>query len=365
MDSDVIIIGAGVIGCAIAYNLGKAGVKTLVIDKADGVGREASWAGAGVLTSHASTREPYPALCRASLALYPSLADELKASTRIDIEFIQSGTLSLFFDEEEKDGLIGLAERRIDRGFSAEVLTAEQVWEIEPAVSKSVVGGVRFPEDAQVRNPKLVRALSKGAVLSGARFLLGNPVDGFVREKDRISGVKVNGELFRGDTIVIAAGCWSGALAKELGVHLPIQPSRGQIVLVDTIPLVLRHTIDGLGVYVVPRSDGKILIGATVEFVGYDKRTTLVGVQQMIEAGTTLIPELAEMSFTQAWAGLRPHIRNGPCIGKLPDLDNVIIASGHFKNGILLAPITGALISELITTGVTSLSLEPFSPSMN
>ena len=365
MDSDVIIIGAGVIGCAIAYNLSKAGVTTLVIDKADGVGREASWAGAGVLTSQASTRQPYPELCRASLALYPSLADELKARTQIDIEFIRSGTLSLFFNEEERDGLIGLAERRIDRGFSAEILTAAQVLETEPAASKSVVGGVRFPEDAQVRNPKLVRALAKGAALLGAQFVLGNPVDGFVRENRRISGVKVNGELFRGDTIVIAAGCWSGALAQELGFHLPIQPSRGQMVLVDTMPLVLRHTIDGLGVYVVPRSDGKILIGATVEFVGYDKRTTLEGIQQMIEAGTTLIPELAEMSFTQAWAGLRPHIRNGPCLGKVPGLNNVIIASGHFKNGILLAPITGVLISELITTGVPSMSLEPFSASTN
>ena len=205
MDSDVIIIGAGVIGCAIAYNLSKADLTTLVIDKADGVGREVSWAGAGVLTSHASTREPYPELCRASLALYPSLADELKARTQIDIEFIRSGTLSLFFNEDEENGVIGLAERRIDRGFSAEVLTPEQIWKIEPAVSKSVVGGVRFPEDAQVRNPKLVRAFAKGAALLGSQFLLGNPVDGFEREKGRISGVKVNGELFRGDTIVIAA----------------------------------------------------------------------------------------------------------------------------------------------------------------
>ena len=365
MGSDVIIIGAGVIGCAIAYNLGKAGVKTLVIDKADGIGREASWAGAGILTSHASTRQPYPELCRASLALYSSLADELKARTQIDIEFIRSGTLSLIFNEEEKNGLIGLAERRIDRGFSAEVLTAKQVWEAEPAASKSVVGGVRFPEDAQVRNPKLVKALAKGAAQLSTQFLLGNPVDGFVRENHRISGVEVNGEFFRGDTIVIAAGCWSGTLTQELGFHLPIQPSRGQIVLVDAMPLVLRHIIDGLGVYLVSRSDGKILIGATVEFVGYDKRTTLEGIQHMIEAGTTLIPELAGMSFTQAWAGLRPHLKNGPCLGRLPGLDNVIVASGHFKNGILLAPITGVLISELITAGVPSMTLEPFSPSMN
>ena len=364
MKSDVIIIGAGVIGCAIAYNLGKAGVKTLVIDKADGVGREASWAGAGILTSHASTRQPYPELCRASLALYPSLADELRQKTQIDIEFIQSGTLSLFFSEEERNGLIGLAERRIDRGFSAEVLTAEQVWEKEPAASKSVVGGVLFPEDAQVRNPKLVKALAKGATLLGAQFLLGNPVDGFVRKNHRICGVTVNGESFHADTIVIAAGCWSGVLARELGFRLPIQPSRGQIVLVDALPLAIRHTVDSSGVFLVPRSDGMVLIGATVEFAGYDKRTTLEGIQGMIEGGATLIPELARMPFARAWAGLRPHIKNGPCLGRMPGLDNVIIASGHFKNGILLAPITGVLISELITTGTPSISLEPFSPSI-
>lgn len=364
MKSDVIIIGAGVIGCAIAYNLGKAGVKTLVIDKADGVGREASWAGAGILTSHASTRQPYPELCRASLALYPSLADELRQRTQIDIEFIQSGTLSLFFNEEERNGLIGLAERRIDRGFSAEVLTAEQVWEKEPAASKSVVGGVLFPEDAQVRNPKLVKALAKGAALLGAQFLLGNPVEGFLRKNHQICGVTVNGESFQADTIVIAAGCWSGILTQELDFHLPIQPSRGQIVLVDALPLVLRHTVDGSGVFLVPRSDGVVLIGATVEFAGYDKRTTLEGIQEIIEGGTTLIPELAGMPFTQAWAGLRPHIKNGPCLGRMPGIENVIIASGHFKNGILLAPITGVLISELITTGAPSISLEPFSPSI-
>ena len=173
-----------------------------------------------------------------------------------------------------------------------------------------------------------------------------------------------NGEFFRGDTIVIAAGCWSGALSQELGFHVPIQPSRGQMVVVNAMPLTLRHVVDGLGVFLVPRSDGVVLIGATVEFTGYDKRTTLEGIQEMIEGGTTLIPELAGMPFTQAWAGLRPHIKNGPCLGRMPGTENVIIASGHFKNGILLAPITGVLISELITTGAPSISLEPFSPSI-
>ena len=121
--ADVIIIGGGIIGCAIAYNLAKRDIKSLLIDKAPTVGTEASWAGAGILTSHASTHEPYPTLCRASLARYPALAEELRAETQIDIEFIQSGTLSVFFNQAEAAGLIGLADRRVKRGFSAEVLT--------------------------------------------------------------------------------------------------------------------------------------------------------------------------------------------------------------------------------------------------
>ncbi|MYE90651.1 FAD-binding oxidoreductase, partial [Candidatus Poribacteria bacterium] len=123
--ADVIVIGGGVIGCAIAYNLAKAQAKTLVIDKADNVGREASWAGAGILASHASTHDPYAELCRASLGLYPGLAEALQAETQIDIEFIRSGSIAVFFTDEEKQGLTGLASRRLDRGFSAEVLTPE------------------------------------------------------------------------------------------------------------------------------------------------------------------------------------------------------------------------------------------------
>ncbi len=359
-EADVIIVGGGVIGCAIAYNLSKAQVKTLVIDKAEVVGREASWAGAGILSSRAYTREPYAELCRESLAIFPSLTEALREQTRIDIEFTQSGGIAVFFSEEDRRELFGLAKRRIDRGFKAEMLTSEQVRELEPAVSAAVIGGVRFPDDAQVRNPKLVKALAAGAALLGAKFLFGNPVTGFLRENDRIVGVEVDGKTIRGDTIVIAAGCWSGKIAALLGYQLPIKPSRGQIVLVEAMSPILGHTIDGLGFYVVSRSDGKILIGATVEFAGYDKRTTVKGVRQMVEAGIALVPELAKKTFVQTWAGLRPYAKGKPYLGKVPGFENVIVASGHFKNGILLAPITGKLISELITTGNPSMSLDPF-----
>lgn len=364
--SDVIIIGGGIIGCAIAYDLAKRGVKPLVIDKAHTVGTEASWAGAGILTSHASTHEPYPTLCRASLALYPSLAEELRTETQIDIEFIRSGTLSVFFNQAEAAGLIGLADRRVKRGFSAEVLTAEQAWELEPALSKSIAGAVLFPEDAQVRNPKMVRALAKGAAKLGAEFQVGNPVTDFVRDSEnggnRVVGVVVNGETLYADTFVIAAGCWAGALTAQLDVPIQIEPAKGQIVLVEAMPPPFQHIVDGLGIYVVPRADGKILLGATVEFVGYDKTTTVDGAKQMIDAGIAIAPELADSTFVQTWAGLRPSAKKGPLLGYLPGYNNVVLASGHFKNGILLAPITGQLIGELLTTEKPSLSLEPFQP---
>ena len=362
--TDVVIIGGGIIGCAIAYHLAKRDVSTLVIDKAARVGTEASWAGAGILTSHASTHEPYPTLCRASLALYPTLADELKAETQIDIEFIRSGTLSVIFNPDEASGLIGLAERRVNRGFSAEVLTAEEALRLEPALSSSIKGAVLFPEDAQVRNPKLVTAFAKGAAQLGTRFRFGNPVAGFIRENGRVVATVVNGERIYAERFVIAAGCWAGALAGMLGCPLSIVPAKGQIVLVETMPPLFHRTIDGLGVYLVPRADGKLLIGATVEIVGYDKSTTVDGVKQLIDAGIGISPALAQSTFVQTWAGLRPYAKKGPLLGYLPGHENVVLASGHFKNGILLAPITGKLIAELLTSGETSLSLEPFQPQM-
>lgn len=360
--ADVVIIGGGIIGCSIAYELAKREVDVILIEKASRVGTEASWAGAGILTSHASTHDPYPTLCRESLALYPSLAEELKAETDIDIEFIHCGTLSIFFDVTDATGLIGLAERRVNRGFSAEVLSSKQAKELEPAVSDSIAGAVLFPEDGHVRNPKMVTALAKGAANFGVRFLLGNPVTGFVRENGKIIGTVVNGETIYANSYVIAAGCWTGKLTSLLDIHISIPPVKGQIVLLETMPPLIQRTIDGLGIYIVPRADGKILLGATVEFVGYDKTPTVEGVKQMIDAAVTIVPELSQSTFVQTWVGLRPYFKKGPCLGFLPGYDNVVLASGHYKNGILLAPITGKVIAELLTTGKTSISLETFTP---
>lgn len=361
-DGDVVIIGGGIIGCAIAYELAKQKVDVIVIEKASRVGTEASWAGAGILTSHASTHEPYPELCRASLALYPDLSSELKDETDIDIEFIRSGTLSVYFDEAEAAGLIGLADRRVNRGFTAEVLTPDQALELEPAISQNIAGAVLFPEDGHVRNPKMVKALSIGAAKNGAKYILGNGVTEFIHNNSRVVGVVVNGETIHAESFVIAAGCWSGYLTSMLDCPIPISPAKGQIVLLETIHPRFQHTIDGLGIYIVPRTDGKILLGATVEFVGFNKTPTVEGVKEMIDAAVTISPELASSKFVQTWAGLRPYYKSGPCLGLLPGHENVVLASGHYKNGILLAPITGKLIAELLISGEPSMPLDPFLP---
>ena len=180
---------------------------------------------------------------------------------------------------------------------------------------------------------------------------------------ERVVGVVVNGDTLYADTFVVAAGCWTGTLTAQLDVPIHVEPAKGQIVLVEAMPPLFQRTIDGLGIYIVPRADGKILLGATVEFVGYDKTATVDGTKEMIDAGITIAPELAQSTFVQTWSGLRPYARKGPLLGYLPGYDNVVLASGHFKNGILLAPITGQLIAELITTGQPSLSLEPFQPT--
>ena len=270
----------------------------------------------------------------------------------------------MFFTPDDAAGLIGLADRRVKNGFSAEVLTAEKARELEPALSPSIVGAVLFPEDAQVHNPKMVTALAKGAAKFGAKFQLGNPVTGFVREGERVVGVVVNGETLYADTFVIANGCWAGELTAQLGAPMQIGPAKGQIVLIETMPPLFERTIDGLGIYIVPRADGKVLIGATVEFVGYDKSTTVAGTKQLIDAGGSY--------RASAGTGYLLDKRGQACVRMsekghfsviCPGYDNVVLASGHFKNGILLAPITGQLIAELLTTGAPSLSLEPFHPN--
>ncbi|MCS6862124.1 MAG: glycine oxidase ThiO [Abditibacteriales bacterium] len=359
MTSDVVIIGAGAIGCAAAYHLAKEKLHAVVVDKGE-VGREASWASAGIVSHASSGTSPYAQLCRASRVMFPALAEELRDLTGIDVEFHASGGLDVFFTEEEERELDGYFRAESSRGIAVEKLSAEELLRREPALTPAVRGALYWHEDAQVRTPRYVRALAHAAVRLGATFVLGKPVTEILTVGERVTGVRAHDETISAGATVIAAGAWSGQIGQLLGYPIEVEPCKGQIVLVETLPALLRHVIHAEDLYLVPRADGKLLIGSTVEFVGFDKRPTPEGVRTLLHRALEIVPALAQHTFVTAWAGLRPYRERGVALGPVPGREGVYVASGHYRNGILLSPITGRLIKEFIVDGTVSLNVEKF-----
>jgi glycine/D-amino acid oxidase-like deaminating enzyme len=210
-----------------------------------------------------------------------------------------------------------------------------------------------------LHNGKLADAWAQAAKQRGVTLQIGKTVNEVRINDGRVSQVRIGDEWVSADTIVIAAGSWSAQVGQLFGVTIPIQPAKGQMLTVRTTQL--RHVISSSDRYVVPRKNGEVIIGSTVEFIGYNKDVTLEAIQLLAEWAETIVPGITKAPFSRFWAGLRPYSpTRRPILCRTPGLDNVVVATGHHRNGILLAPITGQLISELITTGQTSLSLEPF-----
>jgi glycine oxidase len=357
--ADVVIIGAGAIGCSIAYQLAKENVVVVVVDKGE-IGREASWASAGILTHASSGASPYAQLCRASRAMFPALAEELRDVADVDIEYRESGGLDDFFTEEEERELDGYFHAESGRGIAVEKLSREELLQREPAMSLEARGALCWQEDAQVRNPRYVRALAQAAARRGATFVLGKPVTEILTVGERVTGVRAFDETISAGATIVAAGAWSARMGRLLGCAMEVEPVKGQIVLLETVPSLVRHVVHASDFYLVPRVDGKILVGATVEFAGFDKRPTPEGVHSLLQRALELVPALAQHALVTAWAGLRPYRERGVVIGPVPRWENVYVATGHYRNGILLSPITGRLIKEMIVDGAPSLNVERF-----
>jgi len=280
----------------------------------------------------------------------------LGEETGIDVEYLRSGSLHLARSEKEVEAMKKRAAQD-----DLEWLSREEAQKREPALSPSIHGALYVPGDYQVNNPRLVQALAKGAILHGAEFIQGAPVIDITREGSRVTGVKTSYETINGGYVVISAGCWSGQIGALIGWAIPVEPARGQMVVTEALPPLIRHVIWSDDFYLVPRATGEILMGSTVEFVGFDKRVTLEGMSQLTQEGINIVPSLKGHSFVRAWAGLRPYSQTrSPILGPVPGLEQVAIASGHFRNGILLGLITGKLMKELIVDNRPSISLEPF-----
>jgi glycine oxidase len=369
MDSDVLIIGGGVIGMAIARELRARGIPKVTIADRGELGGEASWAAAGMLAPNieAGTSAVFHRLCTESLELYPKFAADLLDETGVDIELDRSGTLCLAFNEGELDAL----QKHVERGFQQ--LSGDEIRQIEPWVSEDVIGGVLFPDDWQVENRKLIVALRRSLESTGVRILEGAEVSEVIVEEGVAIGARGKEfELYAGTT-VLATGAWTTLIQTgESAMPFSVKPIRGQMAAFQTTHRQIGHVVFSVRGYLVPRSDGRVLIGATVEDVGFDNATTDEGIATLSAAAIEIAPRLAEFPIADRWSGLRPFVVDGlPVLGGLEDIDDLILATAHFRNGILLAPLTGKLIAGKILGQVDSEFFVSFgagrfrSPAMN
>lgn len=360
---DVLVVGGGLIGCGAAYELAKAGLTVTVVERGT-PGCEASGAGAGMLAPQAesSAASPWLSLALASKALYPDLAAELRDLTGVDVEYRTGGDLCCFFDEKDEAAARVRRAWQVENGLKAELLGQDDVRQLEPDLSPEVRGALFFPEDHWVNNPRLVAALAQAAALSGVAFIQAE-VRELLREGDRVVGVSTTEGKLSAGAVLLAAGAWSGQLAATAGLALPVVPVRGQILCLEGIPQRFSHLVHAGEHYLVPRASGEILVGSSMEWVGFVKQVTAEQIRAFLQAAIRLVPRLGSVPIKAMWAGFRPMAPDGrPVIGPWPGVEGLFVSTGHGRNGILLTPITARLIRELIVGGKPSLDLTPFSP---
>src|SRR5215470_11858045 len=358
--ADVVVIGGGVIGSAIAWNLAAQQQHTILVEK-NQPGKEASSAAAGILAvaSGRSKRGPMYQLKSASQKLYPALVQELEERTGIDIEYQRVGVLDLIRNNVDEKKYRQLYDLRREQGYAAAWLSAEEVRRLEPELTTDIRGAVHFSGDHHLNNERLAEAWAKAAAQRGATVQTNATVNEARVANGKVTAVRIGEEWVNTNTVVIAAGSWSQEVGAVFGLAIPTQPAKGQMLTVRFSQV--RHVISWSDHYLVPRKNGEVVIGSTVEFVGHNKEVTLETVQSLIDRSVELVPTIRTAPLNRFWAGLRPYSpTRRPILDRAPGLENVILATGHHRNGIVLAPITGQLICELITTGKTSMSLEPF-----
>lgn len=360
--ADVLIIGGGIIGCSIAAELSRAHVRVLVLER-DRIGCEASGEAAGMLAPQAEGIPPGPFLdhCLKSREMFGPLQALLKEETGIDIEYARSGILYLLLTEEDEFQGRRMFDEQRARGLRLERWDRQQVLEAEPQVTPTVRGALYFPDDHQVQNARMVRALSLIGARRRVHMMEGTPVTGLVRDKDRVLGVRSLTDTYYAGKVIIAAGAWSGGIGDLPDQRIPIRPARGQLLSLETRGDLFRHILYAREAYLVPRLSGEIIVGSTVEFAGFEKHVTVGGIEALLASARRLVPALGSRPLLQAWAGFRPWTPDElPYLGDVPGAPGLYVASGHYRNGILLAPVTGQLMAELLLEQQPSLPLDPF-----
>lgn len=360
---DVVVLGGGVIGGAVAYYLSAAGARVTVVER-DRIGSGASGAAAGMLAPLAESSGPgaFLDLALASLEEFPRLVPQLREECGVDPELRQSGLLRLALEPEQAASLRAKAEALRSLGHPVQWLEPDEVRDLEPEATSASFGALYSESEGHVRSPRLVTALFRSASQRGTTLLEGEAAQALLRVGDRVTGVRTARRDLSAGHVVVAAGAWSGLLAESLGLGpVPVQPVRGQIALLREPAGRLRRMLLGGHGYIVPKPDGSVILGATVERAGFDARVTAEGMASMLKLIPKLAPGLSKAEFVRGWAGLRPGTPDGlPILGPTPTLEGLTLAAGHFRNGILLSPATGRKVAEWVLSGKREAQPNPF-----
>ena len=361
-EADVIVIGAGIAGLSAARALAAAGARVLVLERGR-PGAEASSAAAGWLAAQAETEEGWPLLALAVRARerHASLAAELEGETGIDVQRSPRGTIEVAFGEDEEQTLARRRAWQRALGLAAESMSAEEVRKAEPNVNPAVRSGLFLGDDRSVDNVRLTRALAVSAAARGAALLPSRPVTSLLLEGGRVAGLRAGPEILRAPAVIEAMGAWSALLGGDPSPP-PVEPVRGQIVSFD-VPGHLSHVVCTPRGYIVPRADGRLLAGSTLERAGYEKNVTPGGLETVLRIAVEIAPGLANMRVADSWAGLRPGTPDhlpivGP--GAAPGFFH---ATGLYRNGILLGPLLGEAVARMAMGADPEIDLAAFSPA--
>lgn len=359
---DVVIIGGGIIGVAIAYQLAKRGKSVTVLEK-DTVGAHSSGAAGGMLGAQVEFSEPGPLvdLSLRSRAMFTGLAKELYDASGIDIGLNKAGMLRVAWTEEEAEALQKRGTWQQAMGLNAEWLDKAKVRRVEPMISNEIAGALYLQDDAQVSAPDITKAFAVASARYGATIQERCEALEIEHTDNRITGVLTTQGRMTADYYVLAAGAWSGRLAHMLNLPLDVFPIKGEAFSVFSTLQPIQKTIYSHGCYIVPKDGNRLLVGASSTDCGFDNRLTIDGLQQLMAKALRLLPALKNCPLEKTWASLRPQTKDGlPYFGPVASFDNLLAATGHYRNGILLSPLTGEIIARMVTGEKIDVSLAPF-----